>query len=358
MKGPLKSRPRRHARHALLTIALPLVTTAGCHAGGAQEPAEQAQEPMPVRTAAVAFDSIARPILATGTFGPKDEVALSFKVGGVIERVDVDAGARVRGGQALASLDLREIDAALAKARSGAAKAERDLERLIRLYADSVATLSQLQDAETVAELARADLQAAAFHRDYAVIIAPADGVILARSAEAGETVSTGTPVLVLGSGARGGVLRVGLADRDAVRVRVGTVAAATFDALPGRTFSGRVTEVGASATTATGTYTIEIALAGAAELPAGLIGRATITSANGAMTAMVPVEAVLEADGNDAVVYVLSPDGTRAERRRVTVSMLDGDRVAVASGLEGATTVVTDGAGWLRDGSAVSVVR
>jgi multidrug efflux pump subunit AcrA (membrane-fusion protein) len=138
----------------------------------------------------------------------------------------------------------------------------------------------------------------------------------------------------------------------------VGAVAAATFDALPGRTFTGRVTEVGASATTATGTYTIEIALEGAAELPAGLIGRATIAAPNGAMTAMVPVEAVLEADANDAIVYVLSTDGTRAERRRVTVSMLDGDRVAVASGLEGATTVVTDGAAWLRDGSAVSVVR
>jgi membrane fusion protein, multidrug efflux system len=360
MRPDPKSRPARPPTHTLLrtaaVVALPLALAA-CRGGVAQEPAGAAQEPVPVRTADVAYETLARPIVATGTFGPKEQVALSFKIGGVVARVLVDEGALVRAGQTLAALELSEIDAALAKARSGAEKAERDLERLERLYADSVVTLSQLEDAETAAQVARADLQAAKFNRRHAVITAPADGVILRRSAEPGENVPNGAPVLTLGSRARGGVVRVGLADRDVVRVRTGAAATATFDALPGRTLVGRVTEIGASAEPSTGTYAVEITLDGAHELPAGLVGRVTVTPTGEAETAVLPVEAVLEADGQRAVVYALSDDGRRAERRSVTVALLDGDRIAVTEGLEGVERIVTDGAAWLQDGAAVRVV-
>ena len=163
-----------------------------------------------VRAAPVTDTVLARPIVATGTVAPADEAALGFKIGGVIERIAVDAGDLVRAGQTLAALDLREIDAGLAKARSGAAKAERDLARARRLYADSVVTLAQFQDAETADELARADLEAAAFNRRYAVIVAPASGVVLRRAAEPGENIAAGATVLVVGSrgAGRGNVLR------------------------------------------------------------------------------------------------------------------------------------------------------
>lgn len=348
---------RRIALTALVTIAAPLSTSA-CRAGSAQDGPPPGREPRAVRAVAVDQAVVRRPIRATGTFGPKDEIALSFKIGGVVERVTVDDGARVRRGALLAALDLREIDAALAKARSAMDKAERDLARARRLHADSVMTLSALQDAETVAELARADLETAEFNRRYAEVVAPADGVVLRRSAEPGETVAPGAPVVVLGSRTRGAVLRVGLADRDVVRVRTGDSAVARFDAAPGRAFSGTVTEIAASATPGTGTYAVEVALAGAEALPAGLIGRVDLVPRVGVPTSLVPVEALLEADGERAVVFALSDDGARAERRQVTVSFLDGDRVAVAGGLEGVSSVVTDGAAWLADGDAVRVIR
>lgn len=334
-----------------------LLALAGCASGTAQEATEAQQDPVPVRTEALAFEPLARPIVATGMLGPRDEIALSFKIGGVVERIDVDPGARVRAGQTLATLDLVEFDAGLAKARSAAGKAERDLERLVRLYADSVATLSQLQDAETVAEIARADVRAAEFDRRHAMIVAPSDGVVLERRAEPGETVSSGTAVLTLGSRARGAVVRVGLTDRDVVRVQQGARASVTFEALPGRTLEGRVREIGASADARTGTYAVEVSLDGAADLPAGLVGRVEITPRAAEPTAVVPVEAVLEADGDRAVVFALSADGERAERRGVTVAFLNGDRVAVAEGLEGVSRVVTDGAAWLEDGAAVRVL-
>jgi hypothetical protein len=70
----------------------------------------------------------------------------------------------------------------------------------------------------------------------------------------------------------------------------------------------------------------------------------------------LVPIEAILEADGAQATVYALSSDGSRAERRRVTVAFIDGNRVAVARGLEGVTTVLTDGAAYVDEGVVVRV--
>jgi multidrug efflux system membrane fusion protein len=354
----MKARPRMPGMLLAVTVAATPLILAACHAGEAQEPELKGQAPVTVRAAEVTHERLTRPILATGTFGPRDEIALSFKVGGVIESVNADEGARVRRGEVLASLDLIEIDAALTRARSAADKAERDLTRARRLYADSVTTLSQLQDAETAADVARADLRAAEFNYRQAVIVAPADGVILARSVEPGETVGPETRALTLGSRKRGAVVRVGLADRDVVRVERGATASATFEAIPGQAFRGRVTEISGMASPGIGTYAVEVALEGAGDLPAGLVGRVEITPREANSGPVVPVEALLEADGDRAVVYALSADGLRAERRNVTVALLSGDRVAVTEGLDDVTMVLTDGAAWLRDGSDVRVVR
>jgi len=309
-----------------------------------------------VRTAPVTQEVLAPPVVVTGTLGPKEEIALSFKIGGVVSRVLVDAGARVRAGNVLAALDLSEIDAAVTRAQSAADKTERDLLRARRLYGDSVVTLAQLQDAETGAQVARADLETARFNRRYAVIVAPASGVILRRHSEPGELVAPGAPVLVLGSNSRGAVVRIGLADRDVVRVRRGDRAVVRFDALPDREFTGRVTEIAAAAEPNTGTYGVEIAVPEAAGLASGLVGQVEIRPSTGRMTTLVPIEAVLEADDTEATVYALSRDGTRAERWRVTIAFIAGDRVAVERGLEGVTAVVTDGAAYLNDGAAVRV--
>lgn len=351
-----RSRARGWVAVTPTAIALP-VLMAGCRTGSAREVASTEREIHAVRIAPVEHTVLTRPVVATGTFGPKDEIVLSFKIGGVVEWVATDAGASVRAGHRLASLDPREIDAALAKARTAATKADRDLARARRLYADSVATLAQLQDAETAANLAHADLDAAAFNHAHAVIVAPADGVILRRNAEPGENVAPGAPVFVLGSRARGAVLRVGLPDRDVVRIAKGDTALVRFDALPSSAFHGRVSEIGAVASPGTGTYGVEIALKDAGALVAGLVGNVEIFPAAGRPMAVVPVEALLEADGDEATVFVLSADSTCALRRQVSVAFLDGDRVAVASGLGNVTPVITDGAAWLTDGDAVRVL-
>jgi membrane fusion protein, multidrug efflux system len=337
----------------ILSLLLPLVL-AGCARGRTAAPS--VQHIVVVRLAPVTVERIARPVTATGVLGPKEEVPLAFKVGGVIGHVLVDEGQTVRTGDTLATLDLSEIDAGVTRARSAAEKAERDLARAQRLYTDSVATLEQLQNAETGRDIAAAELETVTFNRRYAVIVAPASGVILHRNAEPGELIQAGTPILTLGTRTRGVVMRVALADRDVVRVRRGDRAVVRFDALPDVMLEGTTTEIGAAADPLTGTYRVEITLPRAARLASGLVGLVEIQARAAEALSLVPVEAVLEADGSRATVFTLSADGRHAERRSVRVAFLSGNRVAIAAGLEGARWVVTDGAAYLDDGAAVRV--
>jgi membrane fusion protein, multidrug efflux system len=338
---------------SLLMLSLAIV---GCARGRAAVPGARTDDPVAVRVAPVTLEQVTRPVTATGTLGSKEEVPLSFKVGGVIAQLRVDEGQAVRAGDTLALLDLSEIDAAVVRAKSAADKAERDLARAQRLYGDSVATLEQAQNAETGRDVARAELETATFNRRYAIIVAPASGVILRRSAEPGELVQAGVPILKLGSHARGVVVRAGLADRDVVRVRLGDRAVVRFDAFPDRTFEGTVTELAGASDPMTGTYDVEVTVPSAERLASGLVGQVEIRPAATHPVALIPIESLLEADGSHAAVFAVSADGRRAERRSVTIAFLTGDRVAVTSGLEGVTTVVTDGAAYLDDGTMLRI--
>ena len=308
-----------------------------------------------VRVAPITEDSAAQPVTATGVIGLRDEIALSFKIGGVVSQVLAREGESVPAGQLLAMLDLREIDAQVAKAQSAAAKAERDLARVSRLQADSVATRQQLEDATTAAEVARADLQTAMVNRQYARIVAPASAVVLHRAAEPGELVSVGSPVLTLGSRSSGTVARVALPDRDVVRVRLGDPAVVHVDAKPGEALSGRVRQIAAASDPRTGTYAVEIAINRPDGLSSGMIGRVEIVAHGAEHLRTVPIESLLEADGDRATLFALGPDG-KAKRVSVEVAFVRGDQAAVRGALQGIGRVVTDGAAYLDDGVPVRV--
>lgn len=343
-------------RTSLILLSLLALPINACTNSKAATPVVKA--PVAVRVGPVRVERMASPIGATGTLAPKDGVDLSFKVGGVVARVLAEDGARVRKGQLLAALDLGEIDPAVTRAEAAADKADRDFRRVQRLYADSVATLAQLQDAGTARDAALAERDAARFNRTHALIVAPAGGVVLQRFAEPGEVVSPGTPVFAFGSGARGQVVRVGLADRDLVRVRLGDRAEVRFDALPDRVFTGSVTEIGAAADAATGTYGVEVALTGAGQLASGLVASVEIHPRAAAEVALVPIEALVEGNGDRASVYTLDAAGRHAERRAVRLAFIAGDLAAIRSGLEGVRRVVTEGAGRLDAGDIVEVLK
>ena len=351
--------PARFPRTPLLLVA-PLLAACGTSTDTAAADAPTLRAaPVPVTVATLDPGDSMAVVTATGTFESRDEIPLAFKIGGVITRVLVDEGATVQRGQILAALDLREIDAAVAKAQVATDKAQRDQARVQRLAADSVATLAQLQDATSALDAARADLAAARVNRDYAVITAPEAGIVLRRQVAPGSTVGPGTTVLTMGGTRRGRVLRAGVPDRDALRIRVGDAATVHFDAMPKARFEGKVILVGRSADPRTGTYAVEVSLTGTDALPSGLVGQLRIAVKGKPVAMRIPVDALLEADRDSATVYTIRVDSAGAPvaaPQRVAVGALSGDQVHI-NGLAPEARVITRGATYVTAGAPVRII-
>ena len=351
-------------RHPVVLISASMLLLSAC-SDTPERDATTRTPAVPVSVDTVRSGNAAVPVSATGTFGSRDEIPLAFKIGGIVARVLVDEGTTVQRGQLLASLDLREITATVAKAQTGFDKAQRDQARVQRLAVDSVATLVQLQDATSALDAARSDLVTATVNREYAMIVAPEGGIVLQRLVTAGSSVSSGTPIILLGGTRRGRVLRVGLPDRDALRVQPGDAATVHFDAIPTRTFTGRVQMVGRSADPRTGTYAVEIAVSGADALPSGLVGVVSIvvrgSTGDSTRGASISADALLEADRDSATIYTVAPgreapDDLIAQALRVRVTGVHGDR-AMIDGLAPGVRIVTRGAAYVTPGARVRIV-
>jgi multidrug efflux system membrane fusion protein len=310
-----------------------------------------------VQVAAVSAAALDNTLRAVGLLTPKDEARLSFKVGGLIESIRVEEGQAVKAGQVLAVLKPAEINASLEQARQAAAKARRDLERGRSLLDDGVATQEQVQDLTTVFQVASAAQSSAEFNAAHARIVAAVGGVVLRKLAEANEVVQAGQTVVVLGGANRGWIVRVGLADRDVVRVRLGDVARIEFDAWPGQSFSGRVSNIAAAADPATGTFTVEVQLDAAARFVQGLVARVALSPQNTAKAKVIPLQALLEANDKEAGVFVLDPATRVVHRINIQIGRMSGRSIEVLDGLALGEQVVTDGAAFLENGATVRVV-
>lgn len=322
--------------------------------------AQQAEaERTPVRVAQVRTGPASPAIATNGVIAAKDEMRLSFKVGGIVRQIHVQEGQKVRRGDRLAGLELAEVDAQLEQVEQLAAKARRDLDRGERLYADEVISLEQLQDLRTQAAVAQAQARGAQFNRSHAVIVAPHDGVVLRRLAEEREFVPPGQTVLVVSGANRGFVVRAALADREIVKLRLGDRATIRMDAFPGSVLDGEVSELSRAAESASGLFPVEIRIdATELALASGLVAKLSISpaAAGEAPLAYVPIAAIVEGDGERASVFVVREG--RAVRREVRVAFITADGVALADGLSAGETVVTDGALYLADGDGISVVK
>lgn len=340
----------------LAVVSATLVALAGCSDREFLD--TTSTETHAVRTAPVQRVESAPLVRASGLIVGKEEARLAFKLSGVVEQVLVDEGALVTRGQLLALLKQDGTSSRLAQAQVNLEKAQRDLNRAEYLNAQGVGPLQQVQDAQTAVDIARADLTMAHFNATDARIEAPRDGIVLARLAEPNEMVQPGQAVLQFKSADPGWILRVGLADRDVVRVRLGDRALIRVSALPDRLLEGRVTQIAAAASPTTGTFDVEVSLMPVdAYLLSGMHASAEIQPTMLEHVALVPIDALLEGDSAGATVYVLEENDSIARRRVVEVAFLRDGSAAIREGLDGVSAVVTDGAASLRDGACVRVL-
>jgi RND family efflux transporter MFP subunit len=322
-------------------------------------PIPKTSAPIPVKLIAIEKTIGTNVITASGKLTTDDETMLGFKTGGVVESVFVKEGDQVRKGQLLARLNLTEINALVSQAKHGLAKAERDFNRATNLYKDSVATLEQLQNAETALSVAREQYEAATFNKSHSEIHAPANGVVLRKFVNAGQVVGTGDPIIQT-NGATAGewILRIGVSDKQWSSLVIGQQATIKVDAFPNRTFKGRVIRKAGVSDSQTGVFAIEISVNSAGEkFASGMFAAAELPSAEKISSWSVPYEAVLDANDNEGFVFITN-DNITATKQPVIIESFNGETIRISRGLEHATALIVSGSAYLSDQSSITVIK
>jgi multidrug efflux system membrane fusion protein len=311
-----------------------------------------------VRTSPISISGLDDVIHVTGVIQSDTEAKPSFKTGGVIARTYVAEGDVVRKGQLLAQLNMTEIEAQATQAQFAVDKSRRDLQRVENLYRDSIATLEQYQNAGTAVEMAEKSLQIAEFNVAYSQIHSPIEGKVIKKLMQEGEITGPGVPVYyIMGVKQSDWKLVAGLTDKNWGKIKKGEKAKITLDAYPGWIIDSEVKRLADVANPLSGTLDVELSVpVKDKRIAAGMLAHIEILPSVKNEYSIIPIEALVSSNGRTGIVYV--PKDGIAEKRTVMIQQFEGERVAIQSGLEGATEVITAGSGFLEDGDRISIEK
>jgi len=353
----------------------------------------------PTKLAKVEKHDLAKSVVATGKVQPITNVEIKSKASGIVKKLFVDAGDKIKKGQLLAQLDKEEIQAqveqghaALAASQASLTGAQADYERakvdaegpdvplLKRAYdratgmaKDGVVSTSALEDAQKNYELAlnkqnvskaqltvlkariaqsqaqvardQANLRQLEEQLSYTDIVAPIDGMLLSRDVEIGDAVSS---ILVLGSSATlvmtlGDISEVyvkGKVDEsDIGKVYLGQPARIKVESFKDKTFSGKVTKISPLGVEKDNVTTFEVRVSinnPGGELKAAMTANAEIILEEHKDVLQIPEGAIIYDKDKKASVEVPDAKGKDGKRKvAVNIGISNGAKTEVLSGLK-----------------------
>ena len=384
--GNGNGRKKRRRTIVLATVAVAVLAVLGLVA------ARSGGKPIdPSKLAAVERGDLARSVVATGKIQPLTKVEIKSKASGIVKKLYVFYGDRVKEGQVLAELDREQLEAAVREARANllAAQAsyERNrieaegpdlpflkssLERSRKLYADGLIAPSLLEDADKAfqmglnkqtaaksqaavakaeVEKARASLERYESDLKYATITSPMDGLVLSRDVEVGDAVSS---ILVLGSQATkvmslGDVSEVyvlGKVDEaDIGRVFIGQRARIVVESFKDKSFEGKVTKISPLGVEKDNVTTFEVRVSiqnPGGELKTNMTANAEVILEEKKGVLMVPESAVVYDKDRKPSLEVPDPKAENGRRKvAVKLGISNGVKTEVAEGLREGDKVV-----------------
>ena len=337
-------------------LVFSLFAFCSCHEETPPLIAKKDSEPIPVKTMMVEKKEGQHFIEVSGQFTTEDEVLVSFKTGGIVNRLFVKEGDVVRKGQLLATLQLAEINAQVQQAVIAQEKALRDFQRADRLYKDSVATLEQYQNSKTGLEIAQQQLQAARFNRQHSEIRSNTNGYVLRKMVAEGQLARPGEPVYMLNGAFNGNwILKAAVSDRDWSAIQKGNIAIIHTDALQGKELKGEVVRKSEGVDPVTGTFQvlIQVKSKDVKGLASGLFGKAILETKGETHLWQLPYDALLDGDAEEGYVFVTN-DGKTVIKQKVSIASISQGHVSISAGLENVKEVIVQGNAYLENGSAI----
>jgi RND family efflux transporter MFP subunit len=388
-----------------------LLVLAGC----GTEKQKAGPEPVPVKAETVATQQIQPRWSYSGEIRPDTEVLLAFKEPGYIAGLDqvrgadgrmrdVQVGDAIPADAVLAHLRRSDYEASLnsavgqqqsmqgaldasqaelEQAKAKQVKADQDFERAQALYAAKAMTrpdydsaVEQHRSTTATVEVAVREIEARRGQLDASLaqtisarinlgdthLIAPMPGVIVQKDVEPGSLVAAGTTAFTLDD-TRVVKVNFGVPGHMLADLKTGSAVPVQLEALQGRTLTGRITEIAASANRESRVFNIEVTLPNRdGSLKVGMIANIVIERGATQTVPVVPLTALMTAESgstNYSVFSVKERDGKQfAQLKSVRVGQTFGKSIAIDEGLTPGERIIVNRTNQLADGSPVRVVE
>lgn len=266
-----------------------------------------------------------------------------------IQKIYVEVGDFVRAGQIVAKMD----EVSLNQSKLSMANDSLEYSRIKKLYEQGGVSKSDFDAMELKYNVTRSQYQNLL---ENTILRSPVSGVITARNYDQGDMYS-GSPIYVVEQ-ITPVKLYVGISEMDYTRVKKNDTVTLTADALPGKTFTGRIARIYPTIDAATHTFTAEVNVANSDRLlRPGMYARVTVNFGSN-HSIVVPDDCVVKQQGSGVrSVFVLQADNTVKEIV-VTLGRHFGTEYEILSGVAEGDKVVVKGQASLKNGSKVNVQK
>ena len=314
-----------------------------------EQPVAEATEIVP--TVAVAQVSVREvPQISTYTSTVQAYVKNNIvpQTGGRITSIKVEIGDFVKEGQVLAEIDRSQLQQAQLSLRNQ----EVELARLRSLYEAGGLSKSDLDAIELQYNVTKTQVDNLL---ENTVLLSPINGVVTARNYDVGDICSVASPIFTVEQIVPVKLL-IAISESDYSKVKKGDSVEITADAIPDKTFYGKINRIYPTIDPATRTFNAEVVVQNNYRtLRPGMFVRATVNFGVNNNVVIPDVAVVKQQGSGERFVYVLNEDGT-VTYQKVVLGRRMGAEYEVLEGLTDGATIVTGGQIRLKDGIKVSV--
>jgi len=282
-------------------------------------------------------------------------VNMSFNVPGKIDRFYFDEGQRVKKGDLLAKIEQDDYRTVRDQSHAQWEKAKRDYERNSRLLEKGSIREQLVQDAHTALKAAKASLDAAELNLKHCLLYAPFNGHVAYRFGEEKEMVRSGQTIFTLMDLSRV-LIEVGVPEKSIGQIEKGQKTDVTFEAIPEKSFSGKVSQVAVSSLPDVRLFKVEITV----QNPDLIIKpgmTATLTIVTEEMKDVYVFSLDVTVLRNTSRIIFLASNGM-AKKVALENYIISGDKIIVRDALPEDGQIITTGQDVLFDGMQISIIE
>ena len=331
-------------------VAAAVIMTAGCGNTSSKksEAAEVVVADPTVSVAQVFVREVPQEAVYTSTVQAFVKNNIAPQTAGRITKINVEVGDFVKEGQVLAEID----KAQLLQAQLQLQNQEVELQRLKTLYEEGGLSQSDYDAIQLQYNVLKTQVDNLI---ENTTLRSPINGVITARNYDVGDMYAMSAPLFTVEQIVPVKLL-LGVSETDYSKVKKGDSVTVTADAIPDKTFYGKVNRIYPTVDPATRTFTVEVKIDNTYKtLRPGMFARATVNFGSNNNVVIPDVAVVKQQGSGERFVYVLNEDNT-VTYKKVVLGRRMGAEYEVLEGLEDGDKVVIGGQIRLKDGVKVIV--